>query len=88
MFRGIERQNPPAAKPSGAVNCYNLKKEGTQMWRQWIKDRGIGVTADILGVSYETVRSWVNDGKLPKDSLKKRLVLLADGAFEFNDFFK
>ena len=58
------------------------------MWRKWIKMKGIRPTAEILGVSYETVRNWVSNNKKPKDSLKKRLVLLADGEFGYEDFYK
>ena len=57
-------------------------------WQQWIKRRGIGDVAIILGVHYETVRAWVNDGLMPKDVNKKRLVLLSGGEIKVEDFFK
>lgn len=57
-------------------------------WRAWIRNHGIKKTADELGVHYETVRLWANtDDRVPKDSLKKMLVSMSDGAFGFSDFF-
>lgn len=58
------------------------------VWRKWIKDKGLQQIANRLGVTYETVRSWVNDGLTPKDSTKKRLVKMAKGEFGYADFFK
>jgi len=58
------------------------------MWRKWIKKQGIQIVADKLGVSYECVRAWVNNGRVPKDTLKKKLVRLSRGEFGYGDFYR
>lgn len=58
------------------------------LWRKWIEEQGIKKVADMLGVSYETVRNWVKNGQTPKDALKKRLVIIANGAFGYSAFYE
>ena len=58
------------------------------VWRKWIKYKGIPAVAVALGVSYETVRGWVNDNQTPKDKTKIKLVKMAKGEFGVEDFFK
>ncbi len=58
------------------------------MWRKWIKYKGIQWVADQIGVNYETVRAWVNDGLTPKDVNKIRLVRLCKGEFKIVDFYR
>ena len=57
------------------------------IWRKWIKYKGLSLVADELGVTYEAVRAWVNDGLRPSDSNKEKLVKMANGEFGFDDFF-
>ena len=57
-------------------------------WRKWIKTQGIQAVATKLGVSFEAVRAWVNDGRVPKDATKKKLVKMAKGEFGYADFFR
>jgi hypothetical protein len=44
------------------------------MWRELIKKVGMQAVADALGLKYETVRGWCNDGLIPKVSTLKSLV--------------
>ena len=58
------------------------------MWRKWIKYKGIQWVADKLGLHYETVRAWANDGTVPVDKHKLQIIKLAKGDVKITDFYK
>ena len=57
-------------------------------FHKWVRRQHRVELAHKLGVTENAVRLWAIYGKLPKDSLKRKIVRLAKGELTYDDFFK
>ena len=63
------------------------KKQDLIHFRKWIKELGIRNTANLLDVTYEAVRAWLNDKGTPQNPTARKMLKLSGGKIDPASFF-